>query len=275
MSHTDQKYEGDNNNDADIEAQIVSSDSDTEVETKNSVQAALNAAREHRDNTLIKKQRARENKKVFYDPKNNRNNNNNNLDTRSIVSAVTTTGEYRDANGQAMQVVAIPAGTKLKNLVDENSSEDYVFPKLNYEDIQVNLRILADLAPDEKICISGNNRTIEIDKRYVQAVRRWYTGDSRNRTLEFIKHVYSETEALCEDIMKKVRAKQDSKENTEKLINLYSLIGSSGKGLERLNITYQDDKTNSARISTIKKNYETYCDRTLKGTIDGFKKNLE
>jgi len=228
------------------------------------VQAALNGAREYRDKNLIKPKPATVIKK-YYNP---------DSDTKSVVSAVAANGEYRDANGRPMQVVAIPAGTKIKNLVDDGSS-DNSFPQLNYEEIQVNLRILSDLVSDEKICISENNKTIEIDKRYMQSIRRWYSGDSRARTLEFIKHVYAETEALCNDIVQKVKANQEPKENTEKLINLYSLIGSSGKGLDRLNITYQDDKTNSAKISTIKKSYETYCDRTLKGTIDGFKKNLE
>lgn len=168
-----------------------------------------------------------------------------------------------------IQFVAVPKGSKL--LQPDGDSDDSEFELLSYEDIQINLRLLGDIVQEEKLHISSDGKHMVVDNRYGQTVRRYYSGDSRQKTLKFIKHVYSETERHCTEIVDLVSDDQQSKENTEKLVNLYGLIESSVRGLDRLNMTYSDDKLCAAKIATIKKNFQTYCDRTLKGTIEGFK----
>lgn len=252
--------------------------SDEEVDAnKTAVQLSLNRAREFRDTNLTdprsgskgsrgSKASKSSRNQVFYNPDND--------DARSVATTVSMAGEYTDENGRPMRVVAIPKGAKLKTVNDSDSDDDgAAFPALDYEMIQVNLGLLGDLDQDEKLHVSADRTKMYVDDRYLQTARRWYSGDSRHKTLRFIKHLYNETEILCSDIVKKVEAGDHPKENTEKLMNLYGLIQGSSRGLDRLNITYSDDKWCLSEIRTIKKSYETYCDRTLKGTIEGFRAN--
>jgi hypothetical protein len=256
-------------------------DNGFDVMTKNSVQQALNRAREHRDTNLIDQRtgtrgshtqlQSSKRSQVFYDPRNDD-------DARSVATTTTTVsmaGEYRDEHGRPMTVVAIPKGAKIKT-VDEMDDDDdgNDFPPLDYEKIQVNLGLLGDLDQDEKLHISLDGTRMYVDGRFFNTARRWYSGDSRTKTLRFIKHLYCETEKLCESIVDHVKANDYPKENTEKLMNLYGLIQGSSRGLDRLNITYADDKWCLSEIRTIKKGYEAYCDRTLKETINGFRKNF-
>jgi hypothetical protein len=254
------------------------SDKSVEDHTQTAVQRALNNAREHRDRNLTRDEKSSKSSKkpksrpqYFYNPEVE-------ADNRSVATtAVSMAGEYVGADGRAMQVVAIPAGAKLKTVGDGESDDDddmEEFEDLTYDEIQINLRLLGDLVQDEKIHISSDRKTMVVDNRYdMMGVRRAWSGDSRGKSLRFVKHVFGQTEDLCNDIVDRVNRNDQPKENTEKLINLYGLITASAKGLDRLNMTYASDKLCAARIATIKKGYETYCDQTLKKTIDGFKQN--
>lgn len=260
-NQVDQKYNSDS------EDEIV----ETVEPTQAAVQKALNKARVHRDTNLIESKNERRSKnstprpQVFYNP-------DNDMDNRSIATTpVSMAGEYRDERGRPMQVVAIPAGAKLKTLSDDDSDEVDNFADMSYEEIQTNLRLLGDVVHTEKLHISSNGKEMNVDDRYLQSMWRWWSSDSRGKTLRFIQHVYSQAEKYCNELVEKVNNRENPKENTEKLIRLWNLIKSSGKGLDRLNMTYGEDKKFAAKIGTIKENYETYVDHTLKKTIDGFK----
>lgn len=266
------------------------------------VQLALNQAREHRNTELTNQNNVPEygkherngprgsyssrnsnnsrnlrdvkrEQKVYYNPANDKEND----DAQSVATTtVSMAGEYRDNKGRPMQVVAIPAGAKIKTVGDSESSNGEEYENLTYEEIQTNLRLLSDLIQHEKIHVSSDRKKMIVDNRYdVMGLRRKWSGDSRTKTLEFIKHIYAQTEELCNNIVTLVNNREKPKENTEKLINIYGLIQASNKGLDRLNMTYANDKFFTAMVATIKKGNETYCDRTLKGTIDGFKKNYQ
>ena len=293
----DNTYSDDCDVDNEYQTQELFNRNDQEKEQVNDkeiydVQRALNNARNYRDQNLTAKrveraeraerlpERSERNAKskqkrpqVFYNPSQNDDDLQSNYSVAPSVAGAA--GEYRDSQGKAMQLIAIPANTKFQAYNSQEDDDTYNFKELSYEDIQINLRLLGDIVQDEKLHISANGKKMQVDERTFQPLRRYMCDDSRDKTLEFIKHVYHETERLCEEIVDLVERNEKPKENTEKLINLYGLIGSSGRGLDRLNMTYSDDKLFAAKISTIKKDFETYCDRTLKGTIEGFKKNLE
>ena len=250
-----------------------------EDSTKNAVQQALMNAREHRDTNLTDPRKAgsrgsRDSRgsrvtprpQVFYNPENDA------PDTRSsMTTTVSMAGEYRDDRGRPMQVVAIPHGAKLKTVGDSDSDDGPNFDEMTYEELQTNLRLLSDVVQTEKLHISSNGKEMNVDDRFGQALWRWWSGDSRKQTMLFIEHLYQQAEIYCNNLVSKVNDGENPKENTEKLIRLWNLIKASGKGLDRLNMTYSDDKKIAARIGTIKENYETYVDQTLKKTIDGFK----
>jgi hypothetical protein len=170
-------------------------------------------------------------------------------------------------DGREIHVVQVPTAPVEK----EENTEEFKFKELNYDDIQVNLRLLGKVATDEKLHVSSNGKNIIVDDRMLQFIRRKASGDSRMKTLAFIQHMYEETEKMCNEAVELVTSDENPKENTEKLITIYSLIRMSDEGLNNLIVTYKADKRFIATIQTIKNKFNVYCDKTLKSTIDGFK----
>ncbi len=149
-----------------------------------------------------------------------------------------------------------------------NKSEDNIvddFPKLSYDDVQTNLRLLCDLKENEKLMISYDNKYLAIDGRYLQCVRRYFTLDSRERTIKYIEYVIDETKTHCLAIIENATLKgTNSKEFYECLLHLHTLLNGTLTGLGRLSITYSGDKLSVARLETIQTNIRTFCEYYLK-----------
>jgi hypothetical protein len=143
---------------------------------------------------------------------------------------------------------------------------EFDFKSLTYEDIQVNLRLITDLKKGEKLMIK-DDRYIVVDDRFGSSFWRYFSDDSRIRSLDFISHIISETGRYCGDAVKSIGFGKDKKVHMEKLINMQSLLVSVQTGLSRLSETYSDDKLSRAKIDTIKKTIDTFKDQDLKKAI--------
>lgn len=144
--------------------------------------------------------------------------------------------------------------------------KDNEFEELSYQDVQINLRLLSDLKEGEKVMIYNN--CMQIDQRYGQPIRRFFSSDSRDRTLQFVHHVIESAKKLCNDAVVKVNKNDDKKVNLEKLIRLQSLLKSSSNGLGRMILTYKEDKRNLATIETYKALIDDFCDQDIKKVLD-------
>lgn len=140
------------------------------------------------------------------------------------------------------------------------------FAELSYMEVQINLRFLGDLKEGEKVMIS-DNKFMQVDQRYVQAARRWWTSDSRARTLNFISHLIESAKKYCTEAVEKVKLNDQKQINLEKLINIQKLLGNALTGLGRMVTTYGDDKLNLATIETFKSTITVFCDQDLKRAI--------
>ena len=141
------------------------------------------------------------------------------------------------------------------------------FAKLSIQDIQVNLRLLGDLKEDEKLMIN-EIRFLMVDNRSLQGVVRWWSDDSRSRTIDFIDNLILMTKEYCQSIVNKINNKQHTKESFEELLRLHGLLNSSITGLNRLTVTYGNDKLSRAKIETIVSKIRTFCDMDLKKAIE-------
>lgn len=178
--------------------------------------------------------------------------------TSNVTTAVTT-------DGQQIHIVQVPTPVK----EEDTDGDGYNFKPLNYDDVQINLRLIAKVGIEEKLHVSSDGKHIIVDSRYMQGLMRLFSGDSRKKTLAFIQHVYDETKRLCNEAVDDISTGIEQKETTEKLIAIHTLIGMSEEGLNNLIVTYKDDKQFIATIQTIKDKFKVYCDKTLKSTIDG------
>lgn len=140
------------------------------------------------------------------------------------------------------------------------------FCDLNYEDVQINLRLLGDLKEGEKLMVT-ENRYIHVDQRYIQGIRRYISSDSRSKSLEFINHIINWSKRYCSDAVNAINANKNIQDNMTTLINIQKLLGGAQTGLGRLLITYGGDKHNKATIETFISTISIFCDQDLKKAI--------
>lgn len=207
--------------------------------------------------------------KPYNNEQNNsyKNLNNNNIDTNTNTTSNTT-------NMASLSVKKKSANHNVNDNDNVNENDNVNdnavgndFKHLSYEDIQVNLRLLSDLKEGEKLMIK-DNRYIVVDDRFGLSLWRFFSDDSRIRSLDFISHVIEESGRYCSDAVKQIKMNSEKKANMEKLIKIQSLLTSSQTGLSRLIETYSDDKLSRAKIETIINTINTYKDKDLKKAIE-------
>ena len=111
--------------------------------------------------------------------------------------------------------------------------EDYLY---NIMDLMTNLKLLSYLKEHDKL--TQTEQKMEIDNRYyLQGIRRWYGGDSREETIKYIDRIIRSADNISEQYMKSKL--EDDKHNLKLLTE--DLIACRN-GLYNLKITYNDDK---------------------------------
>jgi hypothetical protein len=116
--------------------------------------------------------------------------------------------------------------------------------------ILVNLKIISKIAPNNKLKISNNTTTIE--KEGLAAwLLRWYSGDSRLKTVNFIKTIVSDSINITTDLMnstyinnKGKKAAYEETEFTKALSTLFLIrteLENSKIGILNLQKTYEMD----------------------------------
>lgn len=157
-------------------------------------------------------------------------------------------------------------GNSIKGDKDEfdNYSE---FETLSEHDVTVNLKLLGDIKEGEKIRID-DGKFMQIDQRYGQFLRRWWTDDSRKRAIKFVRYVILSAQGHCNIAVSNVNDQKSTKEQKEyylqKLIKFQGDLNCACVGLGRMTITYDDDKQNRAKIETIQREVSTFCNEHLK-----------
>ena len=139
---------------------------------------------------------------------------------------------------------------------------DYILPTFSFEDIQINLRLLGDLQDNEKIII--DDKFMMVDNRLMQSVRRKFSSDSRDKTIEFIDHLIDQSKKISGELVDKISKGIRKTYNLEMLILLHSLLSGSLRGINKLSKTYEDDKLNKSKMETIKDKIIRLCDTDMK-----------
>jgi len=113
-----------------------------------------------------------------------------------------------------------------------------------------NLKIISELLPYDKLSKYDNLLVIH-KSSLLLPVSRWFNGDNRNITMEYIDSIYSNTFILIDNIY----IHKDTSEhlpfaeaNTGLLISLIGEIKNSLKGLNNLRRTYEDDISICSRL---------------------------
>lgn len=116
--------------------------------------------------------------------------------------------------------------------------------------ILVNLKIVSKIAPNNKLKLSNNTTTIE--KEGLAAwLLRWYSGDSRLKTVNFIKTIVADSINITTDLMNSTyinhkgrKAAYEETEFTKALSTLFLIrteLENSKQGILNLQKTYEMD----------------------------------
>lgn len=144
------------------------------------------------------------------------------------------------------------------------------FAKLSENDIQIILRFLSDIQEGEKLMLGDDKKSIMVDNRYIQPIRRAFTKDSRERTLQFVNHVIESAQDYCQTLIGKIlleKNEQNKQINMKKLLANQGYLRNSVTGLKRLQETYKEDKQNRATVETYIENIRVFCDQDLERVI--------
>ena len=106
--------------------------------------------------------------------------------------------------------------------------------------ILTSLKIIAQIRQHDKVSTRGD--TVRVDNNYLQAVRRYVNGESREINLLHISEIFSQAFELLR------LKKQD---DDEVVSRLEMELLNAKKGLENLKSTYAGDSVSHARLDVI------------------------
>ena len=115
--------------------------------------------------------------------------------------------------------------------------------KKDIESILTNLQVIGSLNKYEKL-IFKNTWELDVDKRYLQSVRRYFSGDSREAILNFLSKLFTSIDAEVDFLLttyklSKSEALHDYVTNT--LHDFYINTLNAKKGIANLIETYSGD----------------------------------
>lgn len=115
--------------------------------------------------------------------------------------------------------------------------------KKTIDNILTNLQVIGSLNKGEKICFK-NSWELDVDKRYLQLVRRYLSGDSRDTVLNFLSKMFTtidnEVDFLI-SIYKSTSLEDVHEFVTNALHDFYINTLAAKKGLINLIDTYTED----------------------------------
>ena len=120
--------------------------------------------------------------------------------------------------------------------INKNDNDDF----LSYEDLLTNLKLLSQLKKDQKLLDNSGN--LDIDNRNIQALRRFFTSDGRDRTHELLTKIINSSNYHSECLMKSLIS-QENPDVRHRLQVLTADLSASRTGFRNLIITYREDES--------------------------------
>jgi hypothetical protein len=118
---------------------------------------------------------------------------------------------------------------------------------LSIDDIVLNLKMISKIKQNDKLVVI--NKILNVDCRLALPLRRWYTADNREDTMNFISVVIHRALEMMEDTEDVVYTKDTIK---DELLNTLP-------GLDNLSATYKLDNLVVVRIDLIKDKINRLC----------------
>lgn len=115
--------------------------------------------------------------------------------------------------------------------------------KKDIESILTNLQVIGSLDKGEKL-IFKNTWELDVDKRYLQSIRRYFSGDSRDVILNFLSKLFTSIDTEVDFLLTSYKlSKSETLHDyvTNTLHDFYINTLKAKKGIMNLIETYSDD----------------------------------
>ena len=115
--------------------------------------------------------------------------------------------------------------------------------KKDIESILTNLQVIGSLGKGEKL-IFKNTWELDVDKRYLQSIRRYFSGDSREVILNFLSKLFTSIDTEVDFLLTSYKlSKSETLHDyiTNTLHDFYINTLKAKKGIMNLIETYSDD----------------------------------
>ena len=132
---------------------------------------------------------------------------------------------------------------------ESNSNKDNAL-----DSMVLNLKIISKVKPGYKLSIKDNN--LFIDTSYLQYFYRFYSYNSRNKTLEFLETLDNRITDKIEELVKDKNYNMFLNSTENILLNLSHNLSLSLVGLNNLINTYANDEFTISKIEMIINNFE-------------------
>lgn len=126
--------------------------------------------------------------------------------------------------------------------------------EINIDDIILNLKMISKIKQNDKMVVI--NGIISVDIRVLKPLRRWYTADNREDTINFISNIINN--AL------KIATEKNNSTNNNGYYNesIKNELLSAIQGLDHLSATYKIDNLMIAKIDILKEKINKACNST-------------
>jgi hypothetical protein len=173
----------------------------------------------------------------------------------------------KNVNKKNITPIITPITSNISNNTSNNTSnlskiQNIKIPEnlFHLMELLTNLKLLSHVKQNDKLTCDIKNDIVSIDSRYyLQGIRRWICGDTRNETINFIDKLVVSAEYLSENLIlsKNTDDKHNLKILTEDLI-------SSKNGLNNLKLTYSEDKLLISRVENYLEKIKLRIDKNNK-----------
>jgi hypothetical protein len=144
---------------------------------------------------------------------------------------------------------------ELQRAQTEEAPENVNDIVLSKEDIFVNLTLLSKIEVGDKLVRSRSDKHLNIDTSYLQFITRWFKGNSRNTSLQFINLVLTKAFEINDKLL---HEKTDIA--AQSLFRLTSDLKNALNGLNNLKQTYSFDKLIQSEIDVMIDNVRSKLD---------------
>ena len=159
-------------------------------------------------------------------------------------------------NTNATQDSSEPTDKKNDNLNSNDNLNDKKI-ELNLEDIFVNLTLISKIEVGNKLF--QKDKYINIDNSYFAFISRWFYGNNRKSSINFITQILNKAFEYCSELVS-----VNTPETSQQSLRLNNDLKNAINGLTNLKLTYSYDKLIQAEIDVMIDNIRSKLDLYFK-----------